>query len=338
MRLFVLLFVSMMLGNCAEDPRRLITVDGPVQFSGDGYILEHEHLLADFIGATDTGYHRWDRDSVILRVLPYLQNARSNGVRLLIDATPAYLGRDPLLYKKLSKLSGVQIMTNTGYYGAGNKYIPKHAYSDNAQQLADRWIDEFNNGIENTGVRPGFIKIAVDRKSVLSEIHNKLVEAAAITHIKTGLTIASHTIGDSAALAQLDILDKYRVAPDAFIWIHAQNGSDEIRQKLAAKGVWISIDNVEDSRGRLQKAHNIIMNFKDAGMLDRVLISHDGGWYRVGEPGGGHFSDFSDIFSKLIPMLMDSGLTKDDIDLLLKTNPVKAYSVKIRKKGGNTAL
>lgn len=37
--------------------------------------------------------------------------------------TPAYLGKDPELLLKLSELSGLQIVTKTGYYGARNDKI-----------------------------------------------------------------------------------------------------------------------------------------------------------------------------------------------------------------------
>jgi phosphotriesterase-related protein len=51
------------------------------------------------------------------------------------------------------------VLTTTGYYGAVNeKFVPKHAYSETAQQLADRWISEWNNGIEGTSIKPGSSK------------------------------------------------------------------------------------------------------------------------------------------------------------------------------------
>ncbi|MES2874673.1 MAG: hypothetical protein V4708_13185 [Bacteroidota bacterium] len=128
-----------------------------------GISLIHEHILVDFIGADSTGYHRWDKSKVIERVLPFLMDAKQKGVQTIFDCTPAYLGRDPLLLKELSEKSGINILTNTGYYGArDNKYIPRHAVSQTPEEIAKVWIDEFKNGIEGSGVFPGFIKISVD--------------------------------------------------------------------------------------------------------------------------------------------------------------------------------
>ena len=91
-------------------------------------------------------------------------------------------------------------MTNTGYYGAADdKFVPAHAYVETAGQLADRFIAESRDGIEGTGIRPGFLKVGVDRGQ-LSSIDRKLVVAAARCHLTTGLTIAAHTGDATAAL------------------------------------------------------------------------------------------------------------------------------------------
>jgi phosphotriesterase-related protein len=69
----------------------------------------------------------------------------------LVECTPAYLGRDPELLKMLIEKSGIQIITNTGYYNAiGAKFIPEHGFSESPEQLAQRWISDAKNGITQT--------------------------------------------------------------------------------------------------------------------------------------------------------------------------------------------
>ena len=129
------------------------------------------------------------------------------------DCTPAYIGRDARLLKRLSEASGLHILTNTGYYGAANdKYLPKHAFTETADQLAARWIQEAEHGIDGTGISPAFMKIGVD-EAPLSDVDAKLVKAAAVTLKATGLTIASHTTTGAAAMAEIDILDRAGVSP-----------------------------------------------------------------------------------------------------------------------------
>jgi len=310
----------------------VFTVTGALPVDEMGVTLQHEHLLVDFIGADSTGYHRWERDEVVEVMLPHLLALKKEGCETFIDPTPAYLGRDPLLLKELSLKSGLNIITNTGYYGAvEDQYIPAHAWDETFQQLACRWISEFENGIEGTGIKPGFIKIAVDRKVPLSEIDTKLVKAAAEAHRKTGLTIVSHTGYGERAFEQLAILEKNKVAPDAFVWVHAQHGTKEDHIKAARLGAWVSLDNAKDREGRLEEFVTRLTYMKENDLLHRVLISHDAGWYRPGEENGGKIRGYTYIFTTLIPALKQNGFTEAEINQLMETNPAKAFAIHKRE-------
>lgn len=338
--LILFLVFGIIIITCKPDSREYImTVNGPESPGKMGMTLEHEHILVDFIGADSTGYFRWNRDSVIEKVLSYVLDAKKKGVKTIIECTPAWLGRDPLLLKSLSQRSGVNFITNTGYYGANkNKYIPDSFYQMNAQELAGLWISEFEKGIEDTGIKPGFIKVAVDPDDTLSAEHRKIITAAAITHLKTGLVIASHTGPDNPAFAQIDILKEKRVDPSAFIWVHAQRGTLEGNIRAAKEGVWISLDNIRKRSNLEPGALNSvewyadrIVKLKSEGLLSRVLISHDSGWYDPAKPGGGTFNGYTDIFDSLIPVLKTKGFTENEIDQILVKNPQEAFKIKIRK-------
>ncbi len=325
-------FAMLCLFVACNNPEKTFinTVRGPVEMDSIGITLIHEHLLVDFIGTDSTGYHRWNRDSVIQKALPYLLEAKQRGVQTFIDCTPAYLGRDPSLLSKLSELSDINIITNTGYYGAvQSKYLPAHAFAESASQLAERWKKELDESIEASGIYPGFIKISVNSQTPLSTVDQKLVKAAAITHLSTGLTIASHTGPAEPALEELAILQSEGVSPSAFIWVHAQAEEDFSYYNEAHKlGAWISLDGVAwDVNGHLER----LLYCKQHKLLDKVLISHDAGWYKPGEMRGGEFKPFTAIFDELIPLLQQNGFTEKDIDHLLRVNPIKAFSPSVRK-------
>ena len=331
-RHFILIsFFCIVLMNACKtiDEPKFITVTGEIPVYQIGKTLHHEHILVDFIGADSISYERWNRDSVVEKVLPYLLEIKNMGYKTLVDATPAYLGRDPQLLKTLSEKSGIQILTNTGYYSAvGAKYIPKHGFTETAEQLASRWIDEAKNGIEGTGVYPCFIKISVERKP-LEEINRKVVEAACITHKATGLTIMSHTGLAVPAFQQLEILKQYGVHPSAFIWTHANNEKDYTKQLEAARmGTWIAFDSFNPDKTDEFVKFAILM--KKEGLLNKLLFSHDAGWYRPGEPHGGNFRGYTDIEEYLIPALEKNGLVHQDIYQLFTLNPAKAFEVKVR--------
>ena len=307
-----------------------MTVNGPIPASQMGVTLTHEHILVDFIGADSISEMRWDKGKVIERVRPFLEQVKALGCQTFVDATPKYLGRDVLLLKFLSYSSGLNIITNTGLYGAGNnKYLPLYASAATADQLAYSWTKEWEDGIEESLAKPGFIKIGVSG-DVLSDLHKKLVIAAARTHLKTGLTIASHTGPAILAFEQLDILKKEGVSPEAFIWVHAQSEKDITNHVKAAKmGAWIGLDGLNEKNP--EEYVVMIKNMKKNHLLNKVLLSHDAGWYHPGEENGGEYRGYTTLFEKLIPLLTKENFSKRDIHQLLVSNPAKAFTIGVRK-------
>jgi phosphotriesterase-related protein len=309
----------------------IMTVNGPIAPSDMGLTLIHEHVLVDFVGVDRTGHHRWNRPDVIQVALPYLKEIKRWDVQTFVECTPAYIGRDPLLLRELSQSTEINFITNTGYYGAAdNKFLPAHAHSESAEQLAERWVVEWEKGINGTDVRPGFIKIGV-QDGPLSNLHVKLITAAAKAHQQTGLTIASHTGSAVPAFEQLEVLEREGVSAKAFIWVHAQSESDyDLHVEAARKGAWISLDGLNDSN--VEAYLKMIVNLKQQGFLHKTLVSHDAGWYSPGEKSGGNFRGYTTLFDTFIPLLKQSNFTEEDLQQLLILNPRNAFEIRIRKK------
>ena len=334
MKAVFIFFAAMLLlapGDRKQAAGMVMTVNGPISPAAMGLSLIHEHILVDFIGADKIHPGRWQHDEVIAVALPYLQQLKKLGGQTLVECTPAYLGRDPLLLKKLADASGLHLLTNTGYYGAGNnKYLPAHAFTETADQLAQRWIQEWDEGIAGTGIKPGFIKIGVN-EGPLSGLHQKLVQAAARTHLKTGLKIASHTGQAVAAWQQLSLLEAEGVSPQAFIWVHAQ-GEKNLAQlvKAAQKGAWISLDGLSDDN--LETYLQKLQHLKAAHLLNKVLLSHDAGWYRPEKPKGGDYRGYTTLVAKLLPRLKQAQFSEAEIRQLLVTNPAQAFAVQVHRQ------
>ncbi len=305
--------------------RRIDTVSGAIDPAALGLTLMHEHVLVDFIGAGQVSRSRYDADAVFTRVLPHLQQLKTMGGATLVECTPAYLGRDPGLLRRLAEASGVQILTNTGYYGANqDRHLPPHAFTENAGQLAARWIREWERGIDGTGIKPAFMKIGVDA-GPLSPVDATLVRAAAIAHQATGLPIAAHTGNGVAALEELDLIEQAGISLSAFIWVHAHGDTDTTRHaRAAARGAWVEFDGI--SPATVDRHVALVLAMRAAGHLDRVLVSHDAGWYHVGEPDGGTFRPFDTLFTSFVPALEAAGLTDADVRQLLVDNPRRALT------------
>lgn len=322
--------ISSVIGAPKGAQPHVMTVTGPIDANTLGKSLIHEHILVDFIGAAKYDPQRWNDDDVVKKVLPYLEQIRKAGYKTIVDCTPNFLGRDVQLLQRISKQSGVLIVTNTGYYGGSDeKFLPTQVFSESAGQLAARWIAEWENGIDGTDIKPGFMKISVNPGS-LSEASRKLIEAAAKTHLKTGLTIASHTGPAVAAFEEIEILKREGVSAEAFIWVHAQSEKNfEEYLKAVRIGTWVSLDGVGDSN--IDEYTERLVRLKKEKSLHRILISHDAGWYEPGKPDGGNFRGYTSISNNLIPSLKKSGFTDKDINQLLVVNPREAFGIRVRK-------
>jgi phosphotriesterase-related protein len=316
--------------HASQEPY-IMTIAGPVPLSEMGFTLPHEHVMTDFIGADKVSADRYNQQEVFNTALPFLKTVKEKGCNTFIECTPAYIGRDVLLLRFLAEETGMSIITNTGYYGAAKeKFIPKHAYKESADELAGRWIDEANHGIDETGIKPGFIKTGVDQFP-LSEVQKKLIHAAAITHRSTGLTIGVHTGDGAAAMEELKIIRENGIDPSAWIWIHAQSEKNRQMHIDAAKaGGWVEFDSV--NKNSIEQHLNFLLDMKKAGVLNRALISHDSGWYHVGEQNGGTYNDYNTIFTDFLPAMRKAGFTDAEIDLVFRKNPGEAFAVRIRRR------
>ncbi|MFT7033187.1 MAG: phosphotriesterase-related protein [Cyclobacteriaceae bacterium] len=65
-------------------------------------------------------------------------------------------------------------------------------------------------------------------------------------------------------------------------------------------------------------------------MLHKILISHDSGWFDP-QKETQKIRPFTNIFTKLILALKAKGFTDSEINLLISTNPSKAFSISVNK-------
>ncbi len=297
--------------------------------------LTHEHVVTNFVGAKEIKESPAEENAIaISSIHPSLSALKTLGINTLFECTPRYIGRDVLLLKALSEKTGMHIVTNTGWYAAvEKKYLPVEAFSWNEKQIAAHWENEFLEGIDNTGIKPGFIKLGVG-EGRLDTVEAKLLRAAILVSHNTGMSIAVHTGDGAAAKHELEIALQARLNPHKLIWVHAQNGTDKERKELAEKGVWISLDGISEKN--VNDYIERILFFKKTGLLSKLLISHDDGWRVVKNGsyaqlelfGNGNKEPYETISKRLIPGLMLRGFEKGDIWQLMIRNPRIAFRLK----------
>jgi phosphotriesterase-related protein len=241
-----------------------------------------------------------------------------------MECTPNFLGRDVKIFHALSERTGLNIVTNTGLYN--NQYLPDYARERSADRLAEDWIAEFEEGIDGTGIKPGFIKTAVNEQP--NELDLKMIHAAAITHKATGLTIATHTCLADAAEKIITALEKHQVDPTRWIFIHAHLEPDiERLVELAKIGVWIELDGL--GFGGDEEHLERLLPLLEHGFEDQILLSQDAGWYNIGQENGGQVNPYTRFKEEFLPLAKEQGVEDSVIEKITQVNPGKAFACRL---------
>ncbi|MEM1509851.1 MAG: hypothetical protein QW291_07815 [Thermofilaceae archaeon] len=313
------------------------TVLGDITPDKLGMALTHEHVICDFIGADKVDRSRYSRTEVFEIMFPYLAEIKQLGVSGFIDCTPAFIGRDPLLLSELSKAIGLHILTNTGLYK--EPFLPRYAFEYSADQLAEIWALEIEEGVENEIVRArssaverfplkaGFIKIAVNPGHIVP-IQEKIIRAASRCSLSTGATIVCHTANGTAAIELLKIAEEEGLDASKLVVAHS-DAIDEwsYHLRIFQLGAWVSYDGI--SKETVQRTLKLLGLVVDNGFEDQLLLSQDAGWYNVGQPKGGTIRGYSFIIKEFIPIFIEKGFSHSLVQKILVNNPARAFQIPV---------
>jgi phosphotriesterase-related protein len=303
-------------------------VKGWVPVEDLGLILPHEHLFTDLRGPHVRDYAVADPDIVARVMKPYLDAAHERGVTALVECSTVGVGRNVTILQRLADLTPIQIIAPTGVYRQG--YIPSHWEAIDAEELAEEWIQDLNDGMNGTRVRAGFIKVAVsDEGPTTLEIRNLI--AAASASRQTGAAVAVHTPNGDAFQAEINILEAEGLESHRFIWAHANlETNTALHLEAARRGVYLSFDAVGASWQDQEALIASTLAVLEAGYAANVLLSHDAGWYDPsqpdGQPEGEGIRGFTALMDEFIPALRSHGVPGELIHQMTISNPANAFA------------
>lgn len=293
------------------------TVLGKISKKNLGNTRIHEHILWAWTEEVKTEF---DRKTVIDIMLPHLKELKSLGCNTLVEATTEGAGRDVHVLKELSEKSELNIITNCGIWDGldyNGKYIPERMINKNSNEIAEIWIEEFENGINNSSIKPGFIKIGLGDNDNISDFQLTFLRAAVITSEQTGLPIISHICSSQSAKKIVDILIEENMKLNKFVWSHADfSYDDQTIVELAKKGIWIELS---WHTGKSKNYHwyiDLINTMQDLDLLDKLLASQDAGGFH-----NGNIVSYKHFYYKFIRNCIYKNITHDILDKLLITNP-----------------
>ena len=309
------------------------TVLGPAQSEDLGFTLSHEHVGTCAAGVRHTYPEFIDRSGIIQESAAALKEAYDEGLRTMVDVSTFDLGRDIEAMQEVSRGSGVRIVAATGNHLS----VPRPFGDVSPDVIAPLYIREIEQGIEETGVKAGIIKVASDQGGITPP-QEVILRAAARAHLHTGIPISTHTWSpDRVGEHQVRILEEEGVDLSRVYIGHSNDTTDlDYLLGLLGKGVWLGLDRYPGGRvpgtPKWEQRTEIAKKLIDAGYCHRIMLSHD---YSVpkarnsaeaqeerrrANPDGYNF-----IPRKVLPKLKELGVSDEDIRQIMVENPRRFF-------------
>lgn len=359
------------------------TVCGEIGQEELGFTSMHEHLLCDFtdmmkmsigpeiskgieqlpksvleltmknLASLRNGMGTFSRDCATLGDIAYtveeLKAFKAMGGKAIVEASPICVGVDKYMeeMKEASEKSGIHIVTCTGLYTASTQ--PDEYKKMSEDELVDIFTKHMEEGYGDTGIRPGFMKCAINTPgSVMGvdEAEIKAVRACARVAAREGCSIHIHNgypmgINECVPVAQMVL--ELGVKPDKLLMLHmdslirrphdyidyirdfkaVKTVDIELQLKLLDMGVNIGFDSwdmpttaVPDNAERLKALAELLRR----GYGSQITMGHD--VYDKSRGVAYGYTGFTGFIRNALPVLRQLGF-EAEIQKLTVDNPAR---------------
>jgi phosphotriesterase-related protein len=322
------------------------TVTGMVEADQLGTTLIHEHLR----NADEAVRSQWPMAGAVKEDQPYevppeqvyeiavreAAAAVELGVKTIGEPTAMFLGRDVEFMRRVSEETGLQVVPCTGIYTYD--HLPQFFVNRDADQIADLFVHDIEQGIQGTEIRAAFIKCAADEPGVNENIE-KIHRAAARASVRTGAPIMAHSRPASdTGPRQVEIFIEEGVEPGKIQIAHTGDTDDlGYIEGLLETGVWIGLDryglDIFLPYDRRQATARALL---ERGYAERIFLSADSvattDWFPPnvieGLIAGGAAHDWTIriVPEKVLPELREWGMTEEQERTMMVENPVRWLS------------
>lgn len=356
---------------------KIMTVLGPIASEDLGFTTMHEHVMMDGGWVLRTRYkdeiksqneHYSENDPLSLAniglikrnfmtnwdalslddenmMLGEVQDYKKSGGKAILEVgVPGIRYKIPSI-KKISEAAGIHIIISTGLYTFDS--WPEKYISMNEEEIKKYMLEEIKYGVDDTGIMPGHIKIAVHDLNIHEEM---ALRAAAKAANETGLSMTIHcgsTIGgDGRRVAR--ILREEEMDISRAIIAHAAGkfmSSDQRLLALHPENIRLNLDyckelmdfginvSLEVSPGNLSSEDRNEVSKPDwvvlagiialikQGYTDQIVLGTDTCGKIMTRRGGGE--GYCRLTCFAIPKLKEFGISDYDIRMMTERNPAR---------------
>ncbi len=247
------------------------SVLGPLDTAELGFTLMHEHLIVASAGIPQN-YTELLGARFMERIVNGLTQAKEGGIDTVVDATTLDLGRDVTVLAEASRRTGVNIIACTGWW----LDMPRFLAGVSADQFAQLFIREIEEGIAGTDIKAGILKGASDILGV-TQGEEAVLRGVARAHLKTNIPIMLHSYSPGqVGRQQLAILKEEGVDLRRVKMDHSNDTTDvEYLTWLLEQGCYLGLDRYPGRNASPLARTKTMKALLDAGYGKRLLPSHD---------------------------------------------------------------
>jgi phosphotriesterase-related protein len=311
------------------------SLSGPLDTAELGTVLMHEHVfnITAEIQIAHPGFNGWDPEVEVPRAQQTLRAAKQAGIDTIVELSPIGLGRSLPLIRGACEGTGLNVVLATGLYTYDVLPRPWHFVGpgtllDGEEPLDELMRADLADGIEGSGVKPAFLKCAIDADGLTDHIE-RVVRSVCRVHKETGTPICIHTSAPHhRGRDALRILDEEGIDPRRVMLAHCGDTTDlDYLEELAASGALLGMDRFGlDVLLPFEDRVNTVAAMCERGHADKMILSQDAScftdWFAPGvreqmAPNWHYLHVTSDV----VPALLERGVSGAQVDQMLRANP-----------------
>lgn len=330
----------------------VITACGTIEPAGLGRVMMHEHLHADLwdwekdeLIKEEHPAHPDRRQYLLENAVPLLRRCREEyGMKAYVDVTMPPWRVWPDVYREVSEASGMHIVVATGFYReieVGTYFVERpedaiwpHVREAAVEELCDFCVREIVEGIHDTDVRAGVIKLG-SSQAPMTDTEVKTFMAGARAQAQTGVHITTHCNQLGVESSQLTILDREGADLSRVIIGHTASQIMDARYRHTVvewmkRGANFMPTNMcvwdgEDWKAKWQPLVDGIHAVFDAGFGEKLFMGLDSGYCsESGAFGPVKFlppDPWCYMYTHVLPAFRRLGLTDEEEETILVRNP-----------------
>jgi phosphotriesterase-related protein len=303
------------------------TARGNIDTSKLGSTLMHEHVFTRSPGVFEAWPHLWDRAAEVENAVKTFTALKQAGIDTIVDLTTVDLGRDAVLVKEVARQVELNIIMATGVW----RYPPRYFTPRNIDAVADLFVKDIEEGIQQTDVRAAIIKQATEPD--VDTLNEAMLRAGARAHRRTGVPISTHTyVQTKCGLKQQDIFESEGVDLSRVVIGHSGDSDDiDYLTSLMKRGSYIGMDRFGlDVFLETEKRIATVATLCQLGHAGQMVLSHDTNCFMDTIPRAGRQErmprwHFLHITKDILPALRQCGVTEEQITTMLVDNPRRIF-------------